>query len=314
MENKIEVSIIILNYKTPKMCCDCIQSLREKSSGFSYEIIVIDNDSQDNSLEQIHEVIGDTIVYYQNNENAGTAKAFNLGARLAKGDYLFYLNTDTLFVNNAIKAQLDFIRSRDDVAIVGGNLYNSRKEPTHSHQRIYFGMENFKKQASLFGVLKYKLTKNKKNMEFNYTNEPIAVDYVCAAATLMRKDIYLKLGGFNEEIFIYGDEALYAYQCKQNGYLSYNVPESKIIHFEGDSFKKDENNFSEGRVRRYYNGMSVHIREIYGKENLIPYFKYRKKAFKNKRILSLLLFKKAKARNYKLEMDIIDEYIKKCGE
>ena len=314
MNDSLDVSVIIINYKTPKMCCDCIHSLQEHSSGFSYEIIVIDNSSGDDSEKIIKDEFKDMVMYVQNDENLGTAKAFNEGAKLAKGHYLFYLNTDTLFINNAIYEMLSFMKQHKNVAVTGGNLYNTRKEPTHSYQRKYFGMKYFRKDASLIHMTFAKLFRKWNNYQFNYSNAPIPVDYVCAAATLMDKSVYLKLGGFDEEIFIYGDEALYAYRCKQIGLLSYNVPAAKIIHFEGDSFKKNAHDFSEGRVRRYYDGMTIHVRRIYGEDNILKYYKYRSKKFRKKKVIYSLFGKKQLAQNCENEIRIISEYDNKERE
>lgn len=305
--NEIDVSVIILNYKTPQMCCDCITSLFEHSSNFTFEIIVIDNASGDNSKEIITDKFDSKIRYIQNEKNLGTAKAFNQGAKLAKGRYLFYLNTDILFINNAIYEQLQLIKSRDDIAVVGGNLFNSSMKPTHSYQKHFFGLKRMWINSTMIGVLLYKLTAKLMSREFNYRNYPKKVDYVCAAATLMRKDVYEKTGGFDEEIFMYGEEALYAYTCMKNGYYSYNTPNSKIIHFEGDSFRKDVNNFSEGRCKRFYDGMSIHIKKIYGKEKLNFYFKCVLRNLRNKKILFWILRKKNQY--YKANSEYL--YIKK---
>jgi len=305
----MDVSIIILNYKTPKMCCDCINSLINHSVGFSYEILVIDNDSRDNSREIIeNQKFSHEVKYIQNNENLGTAKAFNEGAKLAKGNYLFYLNTDTLFVNNAINIMLKYAQSHTNVAIVGGNLYNSEMKPTHSYNKIY-GIEYYKIYSSLIRTLIKKVFKSKRCDEFNYKNTPLKVFYVCAAATLIKKQIFTEIGGFNEKIFIYGDEALFALECSKLGFSSVNVPNAKIIHFEGNSFAKGRNDFSAGRLRRMLSGISIFFEEGYGKKGQEKYLRLFLKGSR-KRKLFYLLFSQGKYKFYKCQVEEIKKFIK----
>lgn len=314
MADNIDVTVLYINYKTPKLVCDSIHSLMEKSSGFSYEIIVMDNASGDDSKTIINDTFHSSVRYIQNQTNLGTAKAVDEGAKIAKGDYIFYVNTDTLFINNAIFELLQFMREHRNVAVTGCNLYNSDKDPTHSFMKKFFGMGFFRRRTSLIYMTFSKLLSKKTNKQFNYTNKPLEVDFVCGAATLMRKDIFLKLGGYDHDIFMYGEEPLYAYHCKQCGFLSYNVPSAKMIHFEGDSFKKNGSDYSEARVRRYYDGMYVYINKIYGEKNVIKYYKYCRKALEKKKFVYSFMRKKQKAINCKAEIDVLTELINKANQ
>lgn len=314
----MDVSIIILNYKTPKMCCDCIRSVIEKSLGFSYEILVIDNNSGDNSKDLIENgQFNHKVKFIENNENLGTAKAFNEGAKIAKGDFIFYLNTDTLFVNNAINIMLKYAQDHKEVAIVGGNLYNSKMQPTHSYNKIY-GIEYYKTYGSLTRTIIKKSLRKINCDEFNYKSKPLKVFYICAAATLIRRQIFIEIGGFNEKIFIYGDEALFALECSRLGYSSANIPDAKIIHFEGDSFEKEKNNFSPERLKRMLSGISIFFEEGYSEKEKEKYLKLFLKGSK-KRMLFYLFFSKSKYNFYKCQVKeiknfIMKDYCKKNGQ
>jgi GT2 family glycosyltransferase len=311
MGDKLDVSIIIINYKTPKLCCDCIHSILEKSSGFTFEIIVIDNFSGDDSKEVVVSAFGNKIQFISNTENLGTAKAFNQGARLAQGKYLFYINTDTLLVNNAIFILKDYLDSNPNVGLVGGNLFNSKMEPTHSYRRRY-GIKEYKKETSLFYLTFLKLFKKRLSMQFNYKGKPLEVSYICGADLLVRRNLYLSLGGFDEEIFIYGDESLFAYRCKQAGFSSYSVPAAKIIHFEGDSFKKDPNAFSEKRFLLLLKGTGISMEKAYGKGSKELFYRYSLKNRKKLLFIAKLIRKKSKANNIQKEISILEKV--NCGE
>lgn len=116
----MDVSIIIVNYKTPELVVECIRSIREKTTGISYEIIIVDNDSKDNSLEIFSTELEEDIKVVVANENLGFGKANNLGAQHATGKYLFLLNSDTLLINNAIQILYQYIEKNNHIGVVGG--------------------------------------------------------------------------------------------------------------------------------------------------------------------------------------------------
>jgi len=292
-DKPLDVSVIIVDYKTPSLCIDCINSFVSKSDGFSYEIIVIDNFSCDGVEKLLAENFGDKVKYINSGSNLGTAKACNLGCRVARGNYLFYLNTDTVFINNAVKIMLDVFKNNPMVGVVGGNLFNSKKKPIHSYINKY-DLNYYKKQSSFLPYIWQKISSRIFSYQFNHSNKNKIVDYVCAAATLIRKDVYEKVGGFDEEIFIYGDEALFAFHCKNLGYSSINCPKSKIIHFEGDSFNASKG-FSKNRFDFMIKGNCVYFYRRNGVEGVYKFLDYLKKSVKMKKNLCLFFHKKAKS-------------------
>ena len=105
----IKVSIIIVNYNTYNLLIDCIESIKTNThNNLDYEIIVVDNNSPIRDIEKLPEVYQD-VQLILSDENGGFGKANNLGSRLAKGEYLFFLNPDTLLLNDAISVLYNFI-------------------------------------------------------------------------------------------------------------------------------------------------------------------------------------------------------------
>ena len=107
----LDVSIIIINYNTCKMTCECIDSIVEKTHGISYEIILVDNASTDGSKEFFEK--DERIAYIYSERNGGFGYGNNLGMKVAKGKYFFLLNSDTLLVNNAVKEFFDYAEKDD---------------------------------------------------------------------------------------------------------------------------------------------------------------------------------------------------------
>ena len=104
------------------MVIECVESVLKKTEGITYEIIIVDNGSGDNSETILKRQLGDSITLVEAEENLGFGKANNLGAEYAKGEYIFLLNPDTLLVNNAIKILYDYIKINRKIAVVVGNL------------------------------------------------------------------------------------------------------------------------------------------------------------------------------------------------
>ena len=138
---KTDVSIIYVNYYTSGLLVDSIQSVVNKTIGITYEIIIIDNNSEKNLRQKLQESISDTIPvkYLFLQENIGFGKANNEGAKIASGKYLLFLNPDTILLNNAIKILYDFMESDPQAGACGGNLYDSSNNPLFSFRKIFPG-------------------------------------------------------------------------------------------------------------------------------------------------------------------------------
>ena len=111
------VSIIIVNYKTKDLTLQCLDSVFQWTSGVEYEIILVDNHSEDGSVKKIRESYPN-IKVIENKENQGFGRANNIGAKVAIGRYLFLLNSDTILVENVVKSFYDFMESHPEYAIV----------------------------------------------------------------------------------------------------------------------------------------------------------------------------------------------------
>ena len=226
----MDVSIIIVNYNTEKLILDCIQSIFEKTEGISFEIIIVDNASpnEPSILKK-----DNRIKYIQSETNIGFGRANNLGAKYAKGNFLHLLNPDTILINNAIYVLWDYLRQHPNVGIAGSNLYQKDLTPNHSYELRDPGvLQEF--------ILPHFFRKEKRK-DFNYTNTPQQVSYTTGASMMLKKEIFNQLKGFDEDFFMYYEETYLCYLARKKGYLIMNIPQSKIIHFEGQSFTLKEN-------------------------------------------------------------------------
>ena len=122
----MDVSVIIVNYNTLKMTKDCIDSVIEKTKDVEYEIILVDNASTDGSKEFFKNYRDITYIYNEKNLGFGTAN--NVGIKIARGNFIFCLNSDTLLLNNAIKQFVEFESMNHNNVVLGGWLLNSNME------------------------------------------------------------------------------------------------------------------------------------------------------------------------------------------
>ena len=125
----MDVSIIIVNYNTIKVLLTAIASIVEKCNGFSYEIIIVDNNSSDSSQSTLNERYSDRVKLLYLPENIGFGRANNEGIKIAIGRYVLFLNPDIILIENSIKILSDYLDSHPSVGIVGGNLYTPDLKP-----------------------------------------------------------------------------------------------------------------------------------------------------------------------------------------
>lgn len=282
----MDVSIILVNYKTSKYVHDVISSIKEKSQGFSYEIIVVDNSNDINEFNKLLDLKEQEVILVDAKSNLGFGKANNLGAQFASGKYLYCLNTDTLLMNNAIFELKDFLDKHDNVAVVGSNLYTKDGKPNHSFYPMEKNLKNEKKMTGIKSTLIKFITR--KRMDFNYTDIPGKIEgYVCGASLMMRKDSFIQLGGFDKDIFMYAEESLLCYRVIHELKKEiYNIPASKIIHFEGGSFEKD---ISYNHAKLMVDGNCVYYYKLFGKEEMVKFLKWNIHNFKKKKVISIFI-------------------------
>lgn len=230
IDDVLSVSVILVNYNTCRITQNCIDSIFCKTKDISFEVVLIDNASIDDS-KAVFET-DKRIKYIYNNENLGFGLANNIGVDNSKGRNVLFLNTDTLLINNAIKILSDFLDNNTSVAACGGNLYDEGMCPVHSY-RMFF--------PSIFGELN-NLSNNmleniiwKNNAQFNYTGEPKAVAYITGADLMIRRSVLDDIGLFSSNFFMYYEETELLYRLKKRNMRVFSVPAAQIQHLEGKS-------------------------------------------------------------------------------
>lgn len=225
----IDVSIIIVNYNTASMTMECIDSVFRLTEGISYEVILVDNASTDNSKELFSK--DDRITYIYNDENLGFGRANNIAIEISRGRNILFLNSDTLLINNAIRILSDYLDSHPKTGACGGNLYNRNGDPEHSFQKLRPSL-----WSELDALFEGKLLLGK-NTDHNFSNTPFGVSYICGADLMVKSDVLKLTGAFDPVFFMYYEEAELCYRIRRKGFEIDSVPAAKITHLVRGSFK-----------------------------------------------------------------------------
>lgn len=231
--NHMDVSVIIVNYKTSQLLVPAIDSILDKTEDIVYEIIVVDNHSQDDSERVVHEHYGNRVTYLPLAENVGFGRANNEGLRIARGRNILFLNPDTILVNNAVRILSDYLDSHPDTGAVGGNLYTADMQPNVSFNRVRPSIFDETDQAThrLLSRLRFG-----RNGLFNHTGHTIEVGFIAGADLMIPRQVLDSVGPFDPDFFMYYEETELCRRIAKATYRIVSVPEAKIIHLEGKSF------------------------------------------------------------------------------
>lgn len=251
----MDVSIIIINYKTSHLVNDCIASIFDKVKGIEYEIIVVDNNTEDlNSA--ITSAGNPRVKLLQLPENVGFGRANNAGAEIASGRNLFLLNPDTLLINNAVKILSDYLDAHPGCGACGGNLYDEDMHPIHSFRMVLPGIFD---SLDIASSRKLSRLVYGKSHQFNFENREKTVGYITGADLMIPAQLFRELDGFCDKIFLYYEETELCKRISDKGYKIVSVPSAKITHLVGQSHReKGSRKLSvipfehEGNSRRIY--------------------------------------------------------------
>lgn len=225
----MKLSIVVLNYNTKDLTLDCIASIveqyeKELEKG-EFEIILLDNNSTDASANAFRKLRIKNLKFVQNEENVGFSKGNNIGVKNASGEYILFLNSDTEIKDKGLIRMIEFLDEHTKVAILGGKLENADGSVQKSCGNFYSLFNLF---LLLYGGGKLGLlTKSPKKIS--------KVDWVSGACMMIRADIFRKIGGFEEKLFMYMEDVELCYRAFKKNYLTYFYPNVTLIHKERGS-------------------------------------------------------------------------------
>ena len=229
----MDLSIIIVNYKTEELTTNCLASVYESHlQEVDFEVIVVDNASCDGSIEAVERKFPQVSII-KNKENLGFSKANNIGIHKARGDYILLLNSDTIVEPNTLKKSLDFIKTRPQVGALGCKVLLENGQLDAACKRSFPTPAN-----GLYHSLKLdkRFPKSQRFGEYNLTfvnpDKICSVDCVMGAFMLVPRSVIDRVGLLDEDYFMYGEDIDWCYRIKQAGYQIIYYPEVRIFHYK----------------------------------------------------------------------------------
>lgn len=240
--DNFDVSVIIVNCNAGKYLEETINSLREKANDISYEIILVDNNSNKDEKSYLYLenlVKFDNVTLIKSNENLGFAKANNVGMSLAKGRNFLILNPDVVMHNNVIKVLSDYLDNNADVGMVGPKVLNvdgsfqqpclrGKPYPKDTLFHLIGLAKAFPNNPYFNGYALWHLNRDE-------INECGALSGCCM---MLKKSLYEKIGGMDEQFFMYQEETDWGLRTAKAGYKTVYNPNAIITHYQGVTTKK----------------------------------------------------------------------------
>jgi GT2 family glycosyltransferase len=235
----MQLSVIILNYNVRYFLEQCVLSVQNALETIDGEIIVIDNNSQDDSCEMMKQRFPN-VKLIQNNENLGFPKGNNIGVAQAKGEYICILNPDTVVAEDTFTKVLAFVQKQSNLGIVGVKLIDGTGNFLPESKRgIPTPFVAFTKVTGLYKLFPRSRTFGKYYAQHLDENQTGKVAILVGAFMLMKRDLYIELGGFDEDCFMYSDDIDLSYRVLKEGKSNYYFHETTVIHYKGESTIKD---------------------------------------------------------------------------
>ncbi|MFN3755483.1 MAG: glycosyltransferase family 2 protein [Flavobacterium sp.] len=236
----MQLSVIILNYNVRHFLELCVLSVQKALLNIDSEIIVVDNDSSDESCKMIKERYP-TIKLIQNIENEGFPKGNNIGVAQASGKYVCILNPDTLVAEDAFSKILNFIQNpNSNIGIMGCRLIDGTGHFLPESKRgVPTPWVAFTKISGLYKIFPNWSLMNRYYAQHLLPHETGQVDILVGAMMVMERDLYQQLNGFDEACFMYSDDIDLSYRSLLYHRKNYYFSEATVLHFKGESTVKD---------------------------------------------------------------------------
>jgi len=260
-QSRPDVSIVFTQWNVRDMLRDCLRSVKDKTKGLTYELIVVDDGSTDGSADMVRAEFPE-VKLCVNPSNIGVAKSYNKGVALSRGRFIQMLNTDMLLVNNALRILLDFLEGHPEAGACAGKLRNQDMTTQVSYGAFPGLLQAFGEAFALKHLLPVIHWPQAGVCPAEDIVTPIEAQYLSGADMLIRREVIDRIGFFDERYTSYCEETDFCYRIRhETDWRLFYVPQAEIIHFGGQSF----NAVPEYRLRLMYSGYNKFFTKHHGK-------------------------------------------------
>lgn len=247
----LKLSIVIVNYNVKYFLEQALLSVFKAGAGIAMEVFVVDNNSQDGSAEMLKSRFPQ-VRLIENKDNPGFAKANNQAIKQASGEYILLLNPDTVLEEDTLSVCIDFMDKHPDAGALGVKMIDGSGVYLQESKRgLPTPMVSFFKITGLNAVFPKSKLFNYYYMGHLHEEETNVVEVLAGAFMFMRKETLDKIGLLDEMFFMYGEDVDLSYRVSLGGYKNYYTPDTKIIHYKGESTRKGSLNY----IKTFYEAM-----------------------------------------------------------
>lgn len=266
----MDISVIIVNYNVREFLNNALISLFKALEGYSSEIFVVDNASDDGSVELVQQRFP-LVHLIVNKTNVGFAKANNQALALSTGKYLLLLNPDTLVQEDTFEKLVEFFTLNNEAGMVGCKILNPDGSLQLACRRSFptpwtaftktFGLSSLFPKSKL--VARYNLT-------FLDPDKSYEVDAISGSFMMLKREVYEQVGGLDETFFMYGEDLDWCFRIQRSGWKVFYVPYTSIIHYKGESTKRSDID----ELKVFYNAMRLFVRKHHTGSTFFEWFIY----------------------------------------
>jgi len=274
------LSIIIVSYNTKELLIECLSSVYDQTSGVEFEIIMVDNNSQDESVREVQTLFPKVKVII-NEANQGFAIANNQALRIMRGEYALLLNPDTVTLDNAFGKMINFMKKHDEVGILcpkifkpDGSLQRAAYPPPSTmnfilsklyNERLLSGRLSTFYMRFLDFLLPAKFSNGLYDQLCKTSGEPFKAGWVSGACLMIRREAIEDIGFLDENLFLFCEDRDWCCRAREKGWDVMLLPEARIIHYGGQSTLP---NLSRG-IPSFYRSQFYFVRKHLGKPTLL---------------------------------------------
>jgi len=267
-----KLAVIVVNYKTPEMIIELMKSLKGEVIETDIEVIIVDNDSQDGSVEQINEWIvtqdkKQKFRLIESTHNSGFSGGNNIGINAAQADYYLLLNSDTLVRPGAIKKLLDTAAEHPDVGMVGPRLEWPNGTAQESAFHFHTSTSEFVRTANV-GIISKLFSSHIVARPVSLT--PKYYEWLSFACVLIKSKVFEDIGLLDDKFFMYFEDVEFSYRAYKRGWKIMYQPEAKVVHLRGGSSPLKSQAKLKRRLPRYfYESRTRYFYLLYGRHGLL---------------------------------------------
>jgi O-antigen biosynthesis protein len=266
----LELSIIIVNYNVRFFLEQCLHSVSKAIQGLEAEVWVVDNASTDGSLDYLTSLFP-WVHFLPNPENTGYAKANNQALTHCRGQYILFLNPDTIVAEDCFRLCLDFIQTQPSPGAMGIRMLDGSGNFLPESKRAFPSpVSALYKLTGLSALFPRSAVFNHYSLGHLSQYQNHEVDVLAGAFMLLPKSVLDQVGGFDQRFFMYGEDIDLSYRVQKAGFQNYYFAGSAIIHFKGESTRKGSLNY----VLLFYNAMRLFVQKNYsgGRAGVFAFF------------------------------------------